>query len=88
MTKDVADYLATRFTISTRLIADIPWQLHEQRFDAGQIAIAWICGTPYVWKGETDSCLYSFCWMGEDRIRIYCSCEICLERIGQPLDIS
>jgi phosphate/phosphite/phosphonate ABC transporter binding protein len=50
--QQVAQYLSNRLNIPTTVVADIPWQTRERRFDAGQIDIAWICGVPYVWKAD------------------------------------
>src|SRR5262245_7628150 len=46
----VAAYLAARLGQPVAMVADIPWEEREQRLDAGQIDVGWICGWPYVRK--------------------------------------
>jgi phosphonate transport system substrate-binding protein len=47
---EITRYLSQRLGLEARFINDIAWQEREQRFDAGAIDIAWICGAPYVDK--------------------------------------
>jgi phosphonate transport system substrate-binding protein len=48
----IAAYLGDRLSIPTDFINRIPWQEREQRFDAHEIQVCWICGLPYIWKAD------------------------------------
>jgi len=55
LTAALAGYLSGRLGIPVEAQLDIPWQEREQRLDAGQIDLCWICGLPYVWKADHAS---------------------------------
>lgn len=48
----IAHYLQHHLQIPVEFVHQIPWQEREQRLDAGEIQIGWICGLPYVWKAD------------------------------------
>lgn len=50
--KLIADYAATKLSMPTQFIIDIPWQERERQFDSGAIQVCWICGLPYIWKAD------------------------------------
>jgi phosphonate transport system substrate-binding protein len=46
----VAEYLGKKLGIETEFVAGPEWRQREQRLDAGEIEIGWVCGLPYTWK--------------------------------------
>lgn len=48
----IANYIGTRLSQPVAFINEIAWQTREELFDAGKIAVCWICGLPYVWKAD------------------------------------
>jgi phosphonate transport system substrate-binding protein len=46
----LASYLSVKLGMRCEFIADPPWQEREHMLDAGQIAMGWICGLPYIQK--------------------------------------
>jgi len=46
----VVAYLGQKLGRSVAFVNDVPWEERERRLDAGQIAVGWICGWPYVRK--------------------------------------
>jgi phosphonate transport system substrate-binding protein len=48
----IAQYLGSRLSLPIEFVADIPWPEREERLDAGDIHLGWICGWPYVKKAD------------------------------------
>jgi phosphonate transport system substrate-binding protein len=46
----ITHYLSARLGIDAEFVNQIPWQEREQRLDAGEIQLGWMCGLPYVRK--------------------------------------
>ena len=46
----IAQYLGSRLGLPVEFVNDIPWPEREERLDAGDIHLGWICGWPYVKK--------------------------------------
>ena len=42
--------MGKKLGIETEFVAGPEWQQREQRLDAGEIEIGWVCGLPYTWK--------------------------------------
>jgi phosphonate transport system substrate-binding protein len=49
----IARLLARALDSEVHFIGDTAWEERQQRLDAGQIAIGWICGLPYVQRADT-----------------------------------
>lgn len=48
----LADYVAQRLAIDTRVVDGVSWQEREQWLDEGRAHVGWLCGLPYVWKAD------------------------------------
>lgn len=48
----IAGYLARALDVRTEFVDDVSWTERENRFDAGDIQLCWLCGLPYVHKVE------------------------------------
>lgn len=51
----IADYVSSRLALPAEFVGDVSWQVREQRFDAGEIQICWICGLPYTQKFDRSN---------------------------------
>ena len=48
----IAQHLGAQLDTPVEFVNDIPWPEREERLDAGDIHLGWICGWPYVKKAD------------------------------------
>lgn len=48
----VASWLGRRLGLAVEAVDLEPWELRRAAFDAGEVAVCWLCGPPYVWRAD------------------------------------
>lgn len=48
----VANWLGRRLGLAVEGVALEPWERRRAAFDAGEVAVCWLCGPPYVWRAD------------------------------------